>query len=92
MIPTLDLDVMYQHFTVQATVGATTAAVHFRQGDVDTLGGGRIAREYRMRFRTASFPSLARGNTVTIAAISYRVLEVRQLDSGDEAEARMERV
>lgn len=91
MIPSADLDVMYELFTIAATVGGVTANVHFRQGDADTLGGTRIAREYRMRYRLASF-SVSRGTTVTIAGIGYRVLEVRQLDSGDEAEARMERV
>lgn len=94
MIPAADLELMYDTvngFAVQATVGAESKPVHFRQGDADMLGGTRIAREYRMRYRLASF-SVSRGTTVTIAGIGYRVLEVRQLDSGDEAEARMERV
>jgi hypothetical protein len=88
MIPTLDLDVMYQHFTVPATVGAVTAPVHFRQPDVDVLGE-RIARDYTMRFRSSDFASLVRGNTVTISAVAYKVLEVRQLDNGVEAIARL---
>ena len=92
MIPAADLASLYEHFTVQATVGAVTAPVHFRQGDGDVLGGARISREYRMRYPVASFPAIARGSAVTISATSYRVTEIRQFDSGVEAEARLEKV
>ncbi len=88
MIPAADLDVLYQQFTVSATVGATTAAVHFRQPDGDILGD-RIARDYSMRYRVASFPTLARNDSVVIAATTYKVLEVRRLDNGVESLARL---
>lgn len=88
MIPSADLDVMYELFTIAATVGGVTANVHFRQADADALGD-RIVREYTLRFRASDFTTLARGDTVTINAIAYKVLEVRLLDSGDEKVARI---
>ena len=88
MIPSADLDVMYELFTIAATVGGVTAAVHFRQGDADMLGD-RLVREYALRFRATDFTTLARGDTVTVNAIAYKVLEVRLLDSGDEKVARV---
>ncbi len=75
--------------TVAATVGASTARVIFRNGDEYLLGGDRLVREITMRYRRASFSTLARGDAVTISATAYRVLEIRQLPSGDECVARL---
>ena len=75
--------------TVAATVGATTARVIFRNGDEYLLGGDRLVREITMRFQRTSFPTLARADVVTINATAYRVLEIRQLASGDECVARL---
>ena len=88
MIPATDLAVMYAAFAVTATVGATSGPVHLRQGDVDALGE-RITREYTMRYRLSDFPALARLTTVTIESVGYKVLEVRQVDNGVEAIARL---
>lgn len=75
--------------TVLATVGSTTARVIFRAGDDYQLGGDRLVREITMRYPTASFPPLARGDTVTIESVAYRVLEVRQLPHQTERIARL---
>ena len=75
--------------TVAATVGATTARVIFRNGDEYLLGGDRLVREITMRYQRVSFPTLARADDVTINATAYRVLEIRQLASGDECVARL---
>lgn len=75
--------------TVSATVGATTARVIFRAGDDYQLGGDRLVREITMRYQSTSFASLARGDTVTIESVAYRVLEVRQLAHRDERIARL---
>ena len=75
--------------TVAATVGASTARVIFRSGDEYLLGGDRLVRESTMRFQRTSFPTLARADVVTINATAYRVLEIRQLASGDECVARL---
>jgi hypothetical protein len=75
--------------TVSATVGSTSARVIFRAGDDYQFGGGRLVREITMRYRAASFASLAHGNTVTIESTAYRVLEVRQLPHRDERIARL---
>lgn len=75
--------------TVAATVGATTARAIFRAGDDYQLGGDRLVREITMRYQATSFPTLARGDTVTIEAVSYRVLEVRQLSHRAERIARL---
>ena len=42
-----------------------------------------------MRYQRASFQTLARADVVTINATAYRVLEIRQLASGDECVARL---
>lgn len=88
MIPAADLAVMYAAFAVTATVGATSGPVHLRQGDVDALGE-RITRDYSMRYRLADFPALVRGDAVTIESVAYEVREVRQVDNGVEAIARL---
>lgn len=75
--------------TVAATVGAITARVIFRNGDEYLLGGDRLVREITMRYQRASFQTLARADVVTINATAYRVLEIRQLASGDECAARL---
>jgi len=75
--------------TVSATVGSTTARVIFRAGDDYQLGGDRLVREITMRYQSTSFASLARGDTVTIESVAYRVLEVRQLAHRDERIARL---
>ena len=75
--------------TVAATVGASTARVIFRNGDEYLLGGDRLVREITMRYQRVSFPTLARADVVTINATAYRVLEIRQLASGDECVARL---
>lgn len=75
--------------TVPATVGASTARVIFRAGDDYQLGGDRLVREITMRYQTASFPALGRGDTVTIESIAYRVLDVRQLPHRAERIARL---
>ena len=77
------------YITVAATVGASTARVIFRNGDEYLLGGDRLVREITMRFQRTSFPTLARADVVTINATAYRVLEIRQLASGDECVARL---
>jgi hypothetical protein len=92
MIPAADLAMLYDTadgLTVTATVGAESAAVFFDAGDADALSGDRIVRDYRMRYWVGAFESLAKGDAVTINAVSYRVLEVRQLDSGVECVARL---
>ena len=75
--------------TVAATVGSTTARVIFRAGDDYQLGGDRLVREITARYQSTSFPTLARGDTVTIESTAYRVLEVRQLAHRDERIARL---
>lgn len=75
--------------TVPATVGATTAQVHFERADVEGLGGDRLVTDYVMRCIAADFPTLARGDAVTIAATTYTVIDVRASEFGDEVVARL---
>lgn len=74
---------------VAATVGATTAQVHFEQADVTGLGDDRIVTAYVMRCIAADFPTLARGDAVTIAATTYTVIDVRRSEFGDELTVRL---
>lgn len=75
--------------TVPATVGATTAQVHFEQLDITSLGDDRLVTAYVMRCIAADFPTLARGDAVTIAATTYTVIDVRASEFGDEVVARL---
>ena len=75
--------------TVAATVGATTAQVHFEQLDITELGDNRLVTAYVMRCIAADFPTLARGDAVTIAATTYTVIDVRASEFGDEVVARL---
>ena len=75
--------------TVPATTGSTTARAIFRAGDDYQLGGDLLVREITLRYQTASFPTLGRGDTVTLGGVSYRVLEVRQLPHQTERIARL---
>lgn len=78
-------------FGVAATVGAVTAQVLLDQPDLEVLGGRALNREFQITFRVADFPALAMGNTVTIAAASYRVAAPpEQVDDGAFARALLE--
>lgn len=96
MIPSTDLAALYDAadgLTVTATLGAETAQVHFRQPAVDALGGERQVADYTMRYRAVSFATLARGSTVAIGGVSYKVLErPAELGAGDERVARLSKV
>lgn len=96
MIPTADLSALYDAadgLTVTATFGAESTQVHFRQPAVDALGGERQVADYTIRYRTATFTTLARGSTVVIGGASYKVLErPAELGAGDERVARLSKV
>lgn len=96
MIPAADLAALYDAadgLTVSATFGSESAQVHFRQPAVDALGGERQVADYTMRYRTATFTTLARGSTVVIGGVSYKVLErPAELGAGDERLARLSKV
>ena len=77
--------------TVSATVGATTAQVHFERADVEGLGGDRLVTDYVMRCIASDHPTLARGDTVTIEAAEYTVMDVRRSEFGDELTVRLSR-
>lgn len=96
MFSTADLDALYaaaDGMTVTATFGSETTQVHFRQPTVEAFGGERQDRDYTMRYRASTLATLARGSTVTIGAVSYRVnAEPEYLGTGDERVARLSRV
>lgn len=86
-----DDEVFYgDEFTVEATVGAETVAVHFVQPDEDLLGDTVRSRQYLMRYPASAFPGLARGDTVTIVGATYTVRdEPRLLRHGRDLEAEL---
>lgn len=78
-------------FGLSATVGAVTATVLLDQPDEEVLSGRAMSRAYDMTYRVADFPTLARGDAVTVAAASYTVYSPpRRLDDGVFAVARLE--
>lgn len=70
-----DAGVFLADLGVPATVGTTTANVLWDTPDQDILSGHAMTREYAITFRVTDFPTLAMGNTVTIASQAYTVRE-----------------
>lgn len=86
-----DDEVFYgDEFTVEATVSAETAAVHFTQPDEDLLGDTVRSRQYRIRYPASAFAGLAKGDAVTVDGQAYTVRDIpRLLAHGRDYEAEL---
>lgn len=79
-----DLAALYADFGVAATHtaaggGATTTAMAILdQPGQAVIGGDLIATDYSLRFPTASFPAVKRGDTIVVAGIAYTAREDAQ--------------
>jgi hypothetical protein len=78
-------------FAVRARWGAIDAQVLFDLPGGDILGGTAQSAGYLATVRTADWPGIARGASVSIAPHTYTVREVRHVGDGATVELRMTR-
>lgn len=79
-----DLSVFFKtvEFASNATWGALSANVILDMPTEDILGGQVSSFEFMAMLPASSFPNIARGDSIAISSVSYKVREVRLLDDG----------
>ena len=77
---------------VDAEIDGNTIAVDFRSPDETVLDGLALSADYTMRFPASALPSLAAGDTVSIAGDTYRVRDIRSIGDGSERRASLSRL
>jgi hypothetical protein len=76
---------------VDAEIDGHTVAVDFRSPDETVLDGLALSADYTIRFPASALPSLAAGDTVSIAGSLYRVRDIRSIGDGSERRASLSR-
>lgn len=74
---------------VDAEIDGHTVAVDFRSPDETVLDGLALSADYTIRFPASALPSLAAGDTVSIAGSLYRVRDIRSIGDGSEQRASL---
>ncbi len=77
---------------VDAEIDGHTIAVDFRSPDETVLDGLALSADYTIRFPASALPSLAAGDTVSIAGSLYRVRDIRSIGDGSERRASLSRL
>jgi hypothetical protein len=77
---------------VDAEIDGHTIAVDFRSPDESVLDGLALSADYTIRFPASVLPSLAAGDTVSIAGSLYRVRDIRSIADGSERRASLSRL
>ena len=77
---------------VNAEIDGHTVAVDFRSPDETVLDGLALSADYTIRFPASALPSLAAGDTVSIAGSLYRVRDIRSIGDGSEQRASLSRL
>jgi len=77
---------------VDAEIDGHTVAVDFRSPDETVLDGLALSADYTIRFPASALPSLAAGDTVSIAGSLYRVRDIRSIGDGSERRASLSRL
>ena len=77
---------------VDAEIDGHTVAVDFRSPDEAVLDGLALSTDYTIRFPASALPSLAAGDTVSIAGSLYRVRDIRSIGDGSERRASLSRL
>lgn len=77
---------------VDAEIDGHTIAVDFRSPDETVLDGLALSADYTIRFAASALPSLAAGDTVSIAGRLYRVRDIRSIGDGSERRASLSRL
>ncbi len=77
---------------VDAEIDGHTVAVDFRSPDETVLDGLALSADYTIRFPASALPSLAAGDTVSIASSLYRVRDIRSIGDGSEQRASLSRL
>ena len=87
-----DLSILYADFGVTVTHtptggGASAAGLAiFDQPGMTLIGGEVLATDYSLRYPAATFPSVKRGDTFLVGAITYTAREAAQPASVDGLE------
>ena len=68
------------------TVGTATVHCAFRAPDETVLDGFALSRDYQLDY-PAAWLTLAAGDTLDVAGISYQVRDVRAIGDGSERRA-----
>lgn len=79
-------------FLVDAEIDGHTIAVDFRSPDETVLDGLALSTDYTIRFPASALPSLAAGDTLSIAGSLYRVRDIRSIGDGSERRASLSRL
>lgn len=74
---------------VDAGIAGETIAVDFRSPDETVLDGLALSADYTIRFPASALPTLAPGDTVSIAGNTYRVRDIRSIGDGSERRASL---
>lgn len=77
---------------VDAGIDGHAVAVDFRSPDETVLDGLALSADYTIRFPASALPSLAAGDTVSIAGSLYRVRDIRSIGDGSEHRASLSRL
>lgn len=79
-----DLSVFFKtvEFASAATWGALSANVILDMPTEDVFGGQSSSNEYMAMLRASDFPDIARGASIAINSVNYKVREVRLQDDG----------
>ena len=79
-----DLPTMYADFGQTATLhplaggGDTVGLAILDEPGTTLIGGDLLATDYGLRYPAATFPSIKRGDTITIGAVPYTAREAAQ--------------
>jgi hypothetical protein len=87
-----DLSVFFnpsEGFAETATFSGASAPVILDRPEVGALDDAMIAGDFRALMLASSFPTLAAGNTLTVAGVAYVVREVQAVDDGALKVARL---
>lgn len=77
-----DLDAFMTDFGVFAVFGAETVKVLFDSPDSIVAEGLAISADYAITYKTGIFAALARGSSITVDGVAYKVNAVTAIEDG----------
>ena len=86
-----DRTAFFADFGITATVGAESALVILDEPDHEIMHGMVATTAYAMTFDAAHFTALKYGDTVTINAVAYTVINVNNQTDGGIRVATLQR-
>lgn len=79
-------------FLKTANIGGQPVSVEFRVPDETVLGGMASSHDYSMRLPASRLGTLARGDTLAIESINYRVRDLIAVGDGSEYRVSLTRL